>query len=49
VVSAHAIVEPNRNTAVIGRMVLDTLDFVVDCDARKLYPRDPNGIIVEIE
>ena len=45
----HAIVEPNRNTAVIGRMVLDTLDFVVDCDARKLYPRDPNGIIVEIE
>jgi clan AA aspartic protease len=42
----HAIVEPNRNTAVIGRMVLDTLDFVVDCDARKLYPRDPNGIIV---
>ena len=44
----NAIVEPNRNTAVIGRIALDMLDFVVDCDARRLYPRDPNGITAEI-
>ena len=43
-----AIAEPDRDSVVIGRMVLDTLDLVVDCDDQRLYPRDPNGIIVEI-
>ena len=46
--SFGAIAEPDRATAVIGRMVLDTLDLVVDCDDQRLYPRDPNGITVEI-
>jgi clan AA aspartic protease len=45
----HAIVEPNRNTALIGAVVLEVLDFVVDCVAQRLYPRDPNRIIAEIE
>ena len=45
----RAIAEPDRNTAVIGRLVLDMLDFVVDCVAQRLYPRDPNRIIAEIE
>ena len=44
----RAIAEPDRDTAVIGRMVIDTLDLVVDCDVQRLYPRDPNGIIVDI-
>ena len=44
----RAIAEPDRDTAVIGRIALDMLDFVVDCDARRLYPRDPNGITAEI-
>ena len=45
----HAIVEPNRNTALIGAIVLEVLDFVVDCVAQELHPRDPNGIVAEIE
>ena len=45
----HAIVEPNRNTALIGAVVLEVLDFVVDCVAQELHPRDPNGIVAEIE
>ena len=32
----RAIVEPNRNTALIGAVVLEVLDFVVDCVAQKL-------------
>ncbi len=46
--SFGAIAEPDRDTAVIGRMVLDTLDLVVDCDDQRLYSRDPNGITVEL-
>ena len=45
----RAIVEPDRDTALIGAIVLEELDFVVDCVAQKLYPRDPNRIIAEIE
>lgn len=45
----HAIVEPNRDTALIGAIVLEALDFVVDCRANELIPRDPNGIVSEIE
>ena len=44
----HAIVEPNRDTVLVGWMVLDMLDLVVDCVAQKLQPRNPNGIVVEI-
>ena len=44
-----AIVEPKRKDALIGAMVLEGLDFVVDCVSQKLLPRDPKGIIAEIE
>lgn len=45
----RAIVEPNRDTALIGAIVLEELDFVVDCVSQRLYPRDSNRIIAEIE
>jgi predicted aspartyl protease len=45
----NAVVEPNRDDALIGAVVLETLDFVVDCGGRKLVPRDPDRIVAEIE
>lgn len=44
-----ALVEPKRDTALIGAIVLETLDFVVDCVAQKVAPRDPKYIVSEIE
>ncbi len=44
-----AIVVPKRKTALIGAIVLETLDFVVDCTAQKLVPRDPKQIVSELE
>ena len=44
-----AIVEPKRKTALIGAIVLETLDFVVDCAIQKLVPRDPKQIVSELE
>ena len=44
-----AIVEPKRKTALIGAIVLETLDFVVDCVIQKLVPRDPKQIVSELE
>lgn len=44
-----AVVEPNREQALIGAIVLEDLDLIVDCSAQKLLPRDPNSIISEIE
>ena len=45
----NAVVEPNRDSALIGAIVLEDLDLIVDCGAQKLAPRDPKGIISEIE
>ena len=45
----NAIVEPNRTDALIGAVVLETLDLIVDCKKNQLIPRDPNGIISEVE
>jgi predicted aspartyl protease len=45
----NAIVEPNRTEALIGAIVLEDLDLVVDCTTQKLRPRDPRWIISEIE
>jgi predicted aspartyl protease len=45
----RAAVEPDRNSALIGAIVLEDLDFVVDCSTQSLHPRDPNQIISEIE
>jgi hypothetical protein len=44
-----AIVEPDRTTALVGAIVLEDLDFVVDCARQQLQPRDPNRIVSEIE
>ena len=44
-----AIVEPGRADALIGAIVLEALDMVVDCRTQSLHPRDPKHIIAEIE
>lgn len=44
-----AIVEPDRDDALIGAIVLEDLDLLVDCTTQSLHPRDPNTIVAEIE
>jgi len=44
-----ALVEPKRDTALIGAIVLESLDLLVDCKHQRLVPRDPHGPIYEIE
>jgi predicted aspartyl protease len=44
-----AIVEPKRETALIGAIVLEALDLLVDCKKQRLVPRDPEGEFFEIE
>jgi predicted aspartyl protease len=44
-----AIVEPKRETALIGAIILEDLDLLVDCQNRRVVPRDPRGGIYEIE
>ncbi len=44
-----AIAEPKRKSALIGAMVLEDLDFLVDCKRQRLVPRDPKGILTEAE
>ncbi len=44
-----AIVEPRRKTALVGAIVLEDLDLLVDCVAQRVVPRDPHGAIYEIE
>lgn len=44
-----AIVEPNRRDVLIGAIVLEDLDFVVNCQLQRLEPRDPDRIVSEIE
>jgi len=44
-----AVVEPARKDALIGAIVLEELDLLIDCTTQSLYPRDPNTIVTEIE
>ena len=44
-----AFVEPNRTNALIGAIVMEDLDFLVDCVTQTLIPRDPGGLSGEIE
>lgn len=44
-----AIVDPKRETALIGAIVLQDLDLLVESVSSKLIPRDPNFVISEIE
>jgi len=44
-----AVVEPGRSTALIGAIILEDLDLLIDCTHNRLVPRDPRYIITEIE
>ena len=44
-----AIVEPDRDDALIGAIVLEELDLLVDCGTQSIYPREPDAILAEIE
>jgi predicted aspartyl protease len=44
-----AIVEPRREAALIGAIVMEDLDLLVDCVGQRLVPRDPKQIISEVE
>jgi len=44
-----AVLEPKRDSALIGAIVLEDLDLLVDCKNQKLVPRDPRWILSEIE
>jgi len=44
-----AVVEPKRRTALIGAIVLEALDLLVDCKLQKLVPRDPHFVVSELE
>ena len=44
-----AVVEPKRDTALIGAIVLEDLDLLVDCTNQRLVPHDPSGPLSEIE
>jgi hypothetical protein len=44
-----AVVEPNRKEALIGAIVLEALDLLVDSKNQRLVPRDASGPVYEIE
>jgi predicted aspartyl protease len=45
----QAILEPDRTTALIGAIVLEALDLLVDCTHQCLVPRDPQRMTFEVE
>jgi hypothetical protein len=44
-----AVVEPKRQTALVGAIVLEDLDLLVDCTHERVVPRDPRMVVSEIE
>jgi predicted aspartyl protease len=44
-----AVIEPKRKDALIGAIVLEALDLLVDSKNQRLIPRDPTGVMFEIE
>ncbi len=44
-----AVVEPKRRTALIGAIVLEELDLLVDCTNQRLIPRNKRIVVNEIE
>ena len=44
-----ALIEPRRQNALIGAIVLEALDLLVDPRTQRVVPRDPSGAIYEIE
>jgi predicted aspartyl protease len=47
VFDAH--LEPKRDTALIGAIVLEALDLLIDSRNERLYPRDPSMVTSETE
>lgn len=45
----RAVVEPKRQTALIGAIVLEDLDFLVDNKHQRVVPRDPKYIVSELD
>ena len=45
----NAVVEPGRESAQVGAIVLEALDLLVDCTHQRLVPRDPRYVVSEIE
>jgi predicted aspartyl protease len=45
----RAVVEPKRETALLGAIVLEDLDLIVDCPNERVVPRDPKIETQEIE
>ena len=45
----RALLEPDRTTALIGAIVMEDLDMLIDCVNQRVHPRDPNRILAEIE
>lgn len=44
-----AIVEPARDSILIGAIVMEELDLLIDCERQQLVPRDPDRIVSEAE
>jgi clan AA aspartic protease len=44
-----AIVEPDRKDVLLGAIVLEDMDLIVDCRTQKLVPRDPKGMLAILE
>ena len=44
-----AVVEPDRKDVLLGAIVLEDMDFIVDCPTQTLVPRDPNGTLAILE
>jgi predicted aspartyl protease len=44
-----AVVEPNRSDALLGAIVMEVLDLIVDCPAQRVMPREPDMILTEVE
>jgi predicted aspartyl protease len=45
----RALLEPKRTTALIGAIVLEDLDLLVDSTNLRVFPRDPDGMTAEVE
>ena len=43
----NAVVEPSTESVLIGAIVMEDLDLIVDCVAQRLLPRDPKQITSE--
>ena len=44
-----AHLEPKRDTALVGAIVLEGLDLLIDARNERLFPRDPNMLTTEAE